>query len=295
MGHSVDKDLAKTIRDELARWPVSYEFGHGGRMPFVQITTPNGERPKISLPSRPGNHTFVTTQATIRRTLKSIGVQPLQNERRAVRTGTLGLFLEDAAKKVAPPPAVKILPPEEEDHGPEIYQTANAPPEPLCPDAIRARIKQPVASVPAPTSKEETKPMLMKVVDPAPVPNAERTIVKMMHADVVQATRLILANAVVNDQARTVTYSDGWSDERIHEILSKGREGLRVKTVREFRQLQFGATPDEVAAREAATKPVNIPALEAANRNRILALEKSLSDVLRRLGDLEDATTRPGA
>ena len=304
----VDRDLMQSITTELDRYPVTHKFGHGGKHPYVQIETRAGGVFKVPFSGTPTSvaRAMLNTRTLLRRVLRENGVEPLQVARRAVKTGTLGAVLaEAAAKGLEPETIVTVTPPPpfttnwEEDDFDDIALPVYPEP-PLCPDAIRETCRpQPVASVPAPTAKPNgVHPMPAKPEPEAETSTTEAPKPKRAHlnaSDATIATRLLAVNAEIDDAARTVTYRAGWSDERIQDVLAArpGREALNPNSVRDWRRREFGYTPEEIAERERSETrggPV-----EAVNRRRLDMVERRMGEFERRLLALEEAATRPEA
>lgn len=125
-----------------------------------------------------------------------------------------------------------------------------------------------------------------------PLKNGEGKVrrVRLSTAEMAMATRMIMANARVDDSTKMVFYNPDWSDERIRSILAQkeGRSALATESITSFRRSAIGYTPGERDA-EAAESPGKGMGRGGFFRHilgRIDALE-------RRVADLEDQATRP--
>jgi len=285
------RDLVNAIKKELGRYPVKYDFEHGGKHPYVAIESQSGERRKVSFSISPRSEhvAIMSTIGVIRRTMKAMNVAAYPECKRDVKTGTLGIFMAEAASKAGDAPRVEALPhapppdytpsPDFDDDG-DAFEPAG-PSVPLCPDAIRERALRPT---PEP---ERTRTMLTR---PDPQPQAQdqtepRRRGRLSDAEIATATRLIITNADVNDADRIVTYRDGWNDARVAEIVATmtGRDS-RADIVATLRRKSFGLTIEE---RAAAT-----PHGDAAPSGLADALAR-IADLARRVERLEEAVTRP--
>lgn len=94
-----DRQLIEGIRDELNRYPVSYEFGRGGVNCYVQIKTATGGGPRVSFPARSKHApmTFVKVRGDIRRELRKLNIEPIDGR---TRCGSLGLAIVEKAREV---------------------------------------------------------------------------------------------------------------------------------------------------------------------------------------------------
>jgi hypothetical protein len=71
-------NLARHLRDlceaELRAWGVTYEFGNGGKHPFVRIIGPGGRWAKVPISASPSDQRAVRNhRALLRRTCRSLG------------------------------------------------------------------------------------------------------------------------------------------------------------------------------------------------------------------------------
>lgn len=220
--------------------------------------------------------------------MKAMNVTPYPECKREARTGTLGMFMADAALKTGGAAHVEALPPAPppthtpggfDDDTDDDFEPAG-PQVPLCPDAIREQ------SRPAIEPKEMTSPMLTRPDTPTGADQTERRGGRRLSdAEIATATRLIITNADINDADRIVTYRDGWNDARVAEIVATmtGRNS-RADIVASLRRKSFGLTVEE---RAAAT-----PHGDAAPSGLADALAR-IADLARRVERLEEAVTRP--
>lgn len=123
----------------------------------------------------------------------------------------------------------------------------------------------------------------------------------MSHAEVITVTRLLMTKADVDEVKRVVKYHDGWSDERIFEMLKAApdRENLQLYTITEMRREQFGDTPAEIEALR-ATRVASALRASAANAGKGLkgqldALRVENQELRARIEILEGAILGPKA
>lgn len=293
----IDRDLAKMIERELEQYQVSYSFKSGGKHPLVEIE-PEGcdQSIRVSFSRAPANPRVVLNiKSNIRKALRDAGVKPKWKD----RTSPIGDALLEAANdgaesdvKVETAPKRKRL----HLHNDDLPDPILFPELPLYPDAIREAAKpiKSVASVPAPTQTKEANTMLAKTeTTPAPATDT-RQFVKMLNSEITQTTRMLCTHATIDDDEKLVTYAEGWSDERIHSILTavEGRENLKLQTIQDWRRREFGMTTEERDRANAAKQGPAVVA-ETTNRLKIEALEKSLADLTARVFAIEEAATRP--
>lgn len=120
----------------------------------------------------------------------------------------------------------------------------------------------------------------------APPPIPKREYSKLTQAEIVQLTLLIGQHATVDFTGRTVEYSEGWSDQRLLDMLraAPGRDHLKLETILKFRIENFGQIADERQSGASDGRGTG-PA--------IAALKRQVSDIETRLRALEDAVTSP--
>jgi hypothetical protein len=98
-------------------------------------------------------------------------------------------------------------------------------------------------------------------------------------------TLLLSQHATIDYKAKSVDYAEGWSDERLLEMLraAPGRDLLTLNHVRTFRAENFGALKSE---REVEPQGKAIG-------GHVANLRRQVSDLTARVQALEDAITAP--
>lgn len=284
-----NRDVRDMVEKELAMYPVTYEFGNGGKHPFVRITAPGGKIIKVSMPSTTVNYHAKLNQRThLRSALRDVGVLPYPEYRREMRVGSMGEAIVAAASKATPAPIIDVEYADREAD--DTIKIAKFNDLPLCPDAIRDRAHQ-TSSHP---DKGHPKMLSKPEVESQPSDDAQK-FSKLSQSDVTTAARLVLKHASVDDVDRTIHWNSGWGDDRIRDVLASapGREGLSVASVQRWRRKEFGLTPEEKQADAMKGGAQNVVD-GATNRKRIEHIEDRLANIDRRLAMLEDAMTQPG-
>lgn len=130
---------------------------------------------------------------------------------------------------------------------------------------------------------------------------AERKKSAMSHDEVITITTIMLTKADVDSVNRVVKYHEGWSDERVHEMLraAPGREHLQLYTIVEMRREKWGDTPQEIEALRAirAESSRKAQITRAANRKGTVKLSRKeqIDDLRARIEILEGAILGPKA
>lgn len=246
----ISKDVKETIDREVGRYLASVSYDRTSRHPKAIISVPDGRTRSVFFSNDPGYYDLRNIRSEVRSTLRELGAIEREEMRRRPRLGELGAkLLETAAPVELPFPD---------------------------PEPRRVLTLEP---------KKEPEPMTnvtpLKTATPEPAEKAkEREFTRLTQSEIVQITRLLLANATIDETTRTFTFNEGWSDQRIFEILrsAPNREDLKVSHVTGLRRRDFGETVDEKAKKEAANPeamPIN---------TRLSALEIRLDRLERELG-----------
>lgn len=102
---------------------------------------------------------------------------------------------------------------------------------------------------------------------------------QLSHSEVAQICRLLVQHGSTDDEKRLFTFAEGWSDERIAEILraAPDREHLKPSAVAKVRRRDFGDTADE-RARDAQSgeKSPDVSLRISALETRLDRLEREL-------------------
>jgi hypothetical protein len=251
-----DADVRRAIRDLLSGYPVEFNFGMGGRHPFVEIETPDRRRRKITFTgSRGSSWSRLRVQADLRRTLKELGVAPFPERRREDRIGGLGAAILDAVTQSD----IEI---ETEEVTP-MATTLSLPAKTNGSNGTHA----------APAAKPEK--------------GQPREYTKLRQHEVVQLTVLIAGNAKVDYAGKAVDFNEGWGDKRLLDMLraAPGRELLTLEHIVNFRRENFGLTASE---REAPAPPEG-----RAVGGYVIQMRKKIASLESRVQALEDAMTAP--
>lgn len=156
-------------------------------------------------------------------------------------------------------------------------QPDDEPPAAVTPEPISTEVKgEPSMTTLSLPGKSAAPPK-----DAAP----SREYTKLHQHEVSTLTRLLMTNAVTDEEARMVIYHEGWSDQRLLEILqaSPGRELLRVDHIINLRRECFGLLKSELPA---PPESRNAAAL-------LVIMGKKVEKLEARVQALEDAATAP--
>lgn len=245
-------DIKKTIRVELERYPVIFAFGYGGKHPFVRIETQDGRSERVTFSESPRVSNLLNIRSDLRRVLRTMQIEPYPDERKEARLGSLGAAMMGAAA----PDQITIDLPAKEDV------------------SMAAATITPIKAAPQ--------------ASPPPAARSGPThYTKLRQDEVVQLTLLLSQHANIDYAAKTVEYADGWSDERLLEMLraAAGRELLTLNHIRTFRIENFGTLKSERET-EPEGRSVN---------GHVMAMRRQISDLTTRVQALEDAITAPRA
>jgi hypothetical protein len=249
----VSKDVKETIEREVGRYLASVQYDRGSKHPKVIISTPDGKSKTVYFSRDPGQKDLLNMRSEVRSALRELGAQEREEPRRRPRLGVLGEKLLETVE----PPAPSFFDPQ----------------------------PRPVLTL---QPKKEPEPMNnvtpIKAATPEPVVEEAKALqyTKLSQSEVVQVARLLMTNGTVDEAARTFTYNDGWSDQRIFEILSAvpGREVLKVSHITGLRRRDFGDTAEERVRKDAQTSPPD----PARFGPRLSSVESRLDRLERELG-----------
>lgn len=240
----LNRECVEMIKETLSNYPVDYHFEHGGKHPCVVISAAGGVRGKLPFPGTPSDRRhLLNAKGNLRRKLKELGISPRPDRIGRERVGVLGEILLNAA-------AATIA--SAEDEVIANYETE----------------KQ---------KKVMTQPNV--VTNGSGAPAEAPKYMKLTQVEIVLASRLLQKNAMIDDEQKTVTYHEGWSDQRIADILKSApdREMLRADHVTNFRRSNFGLLGNERRFSKSA----------GGTDDRLKAIEDRLSAI-------EDLITKKG-
>lgn len=86
----------RAIKDELAKYPITYSFGTSKKHGFIEIDLPPGYQRRVSFSENGNLHSVMRTKAELRRVLRAAGIE--QKPQRA--NGTLGEKMIEAVERV---------------------------------------------------------------------------------------------------------------------------------------------------------------------------------------------------
>ena len=245
----ISKDVKETIEREVGRYLASVSYDRGSKHPKAIISTPAGVKRTVFFSNDPGYHDLKNVRSEVRAALREIGALEREEPRRTVRLGDFG---ERLLETTAPP----SLPFPEPETRRVLTLEPKKEPEPM------TNVTPIKAATPATSEKSK-----------------ELQYTKLSQSEVVQVTRLLLKNGTLDDETRTYTFNDGWSDQRIFEILraAPGREVLKASHITGLRRRDFGETLEEKAQkRAAAADPTNFAPRLCSVEARLDRLEREL-------------------
>lgn len=246
---STRAEIMKEIRQELERYPVIFAFGHGGKHPYVRIEAMDGKAEKVTYSETPRVANNIKVRGDLKRAIKRMGVAPYPDERKAARVGTLGAALIDAVE-----PATLSTDPKPAKEEPAMAAATVTP---------------------------------IKTAQQAPPPPA-RSYTKLTQSEIVQLTLLITQHAKIDYATKAVEYLDGWSDERLLEILraAPDRAQLKLNHIKSFRTENFGLLKTEQDESEPTGRAVG---------GHVRTLKRQIGELTERVRALEEAITAPRA
>jgi hypothetical protein len=258
---------------ELLEWCVGYQFQWGTKHPYIDITTPRGSCVKFSFSnnSHEGGPTKWAVRARLRRTLRDLGA-----ERRNEPT-PFDEIIDKSAGDTPPEPSVF--------YRKTVVHTS-------APTVVSNIVKPPAMETPTPPEPAVSKPEPVTLIVKENAMSNDNTsrpagpFVKLIQSEIARATALIIQNAAVDFDKQSVSYNDGWSDERIAKVLAAapGRELITAKHIRDMRRGAIGWTPGErdmnevqSAKNKGFTDPVRVMKRVEALEARVEALEAAIT------------------
>lgn len=74
-------DMANALRNELARYPVRFAFGNGGKHGFVRITSADGRERRLTMPCTPScSRANENMRRSLRRLMAEMKIEPRRED-----------------------------------------------------------------------------------------------------------------------------------------------------------------------------------------------------------------------
>lgn len=262
------QEVIQTIKSELSDWNVTYEFGQGGRHPYVRIVDPTGSRAKVSFAGHATGRNLLNVRAHVRQALRRLKAERVRGKQK--------VDMIDSFKPEEPPEPIEIVRPAQLPQQVRPERPLPTTAEVAAPDA-----PQPQVAADARYHHDEGKrppEAAVRLPDRKP----RDAFVKLTFRELGVVTNLVIANATYDVDARTFVWHEGWSDARVAKILASEpeRDKIGPQHVANFRREAFGLLEEE------RPKPPP-PSLED--------LQKTIAEQQRQIAELMALVTAPKA
>lgn len=281
---TLNLETVRMFERELSLYDVRYDFEHGGKHPYLVISTSEGAVARVTYPSTPRTLSgtgLLNMRAELRRVLRRLGAkrhEPEALERR--QSDHMGDHTGDRPGSVGDALVDKIsMAGDEHDNTDIVIVSETRASDLVKSDPEVQRLREELKNAMR-VAKANAKPPTRTQTQPAKLPKTAKdtAIMSDIHSkshfndhsgdsseasteaqgrapwqvlsrpEVAKVTRLIITNADIDDTKQTVRYHNGWDDERILNILKADpeRKHLNIKQIAQLRRETFGKTEDEI-------------------------------------------------
>lgn len=278
--------IMEVIEAELSRFCVPREaisYGSGGRHPYVYVTGPS-KSGFLPYSTRASGRGVLNFKADMRKFLIRLGFSPSAASAKA--TASVGDAIVDKlaatrAQRGENEFGAAIVAPNKEIESAIDKRYGALDPEQRKISTIQNVITQA-------ENHRHDRPLPVKTESKKTMTNGAKQDGRAAHLtniEVAQVTMLISNNAKIDATNKICDYNPSWSDLRISRMIAVGdRSHITEDAIRKLRLQIFGRTPEEQK---------RVADARSFTSGGMGAMWSRISDLERRVGALEEATTAP--